>query len=227
MDNKNQFLKFTPIFLTLGEQQINEIAEMGSIHNYKKNSVIIAERDACKGLFIISDGKIKISHYDDEMNEAILAILNESDIFGEMSLLDGLLSSITVTAMEDSEIFLIKRHKFLQLINRNYEVAYSLLQEMTKRLRDLNVKIKSLSMKDSEGKIATVLIQLADETGKTIRGKVEIEKLPCQYELASMAGTSRETISRTLHLLANKGLVELSGSGIRIINYDKFKEAYI
>jgi CRP-like cAMP-binding protein len=102
-----------------------------------------------------------------------------------------------------------------------------MLQELTKRLRDANVKIKSLVTKDSEGKIATVLIQLADETGRTRHGKVEIEKLPYQNDLANMAGTSRETISRTLHTLAKKGLVELKGSRIRIVDYEKFKEAYI
>ena len=227
MDNKNEFLKFTPIFLTVGEHQLNKIAEMGSHYTYKKNSVIIAEGEACKGLFIVAKGKVKIFRYRDEINEAILAILSESDIFGEMSTLDGLPSSATVIAMEDSEIFLIKRDKFLQVLNRNHEVAYSLLQELTERLREVNVKIKSLGMKDSKGKIATVLIQLADETGKITGGEVEIEKLPYQHDLASMAGTSRETISRTLHTFAKKGLVELDGPGIRIMNYEKFKADYI
>src|ERR1035438_8800337 len=93
--------------------------------------------------------------------------------------------------------------------------------------RDANIKIKSLGINDSEGKITTVLIQLADEIGKITHGKVEIEKLPLQYDLANMAGTSRETISRTLHTFAKKGLVELKGSRLRILNYEKFKEAYI
>jgi CRP-like cAMP-binding protein len=144
-----------------------------------------------------------------------------------MSILDGSLSSATVTAIEESEIFLIKRDKFLPLLNNNIEIAFSLMQELTKRLRDANNKIKSLGMKDSEGKIATVLIQLANDTGKISGGEVEIEKLPYQHDLASMAGTSRETISRTLHIFARKGLVELDGHGIRIMNYEKFKADYI
>src|ERR1035437_8532787 len=78
-----------------------------------------------------------------------------------------------------------------------------------------------------QGKIATVLIQLADEIGKIKQGQVEIEKLPYQHDIANMAGTSRETISRTLHTFAKKGFVELEGSGLRILNYEKFKEAYV
>jgi CRP-like cAMP-binding protein len=59
------------------------------------------------------------------------------------------------------------------------------------------------------------------------RGIVEIEKLPLQQDLANMAGTSRETISRTLHSFAKKGLIELEGSKLRILDYEKFKETYI
>jgi CRP/FNR family transcriptional regulator, cyclic AMP receptor protein len=227
MNNRSEFLKYTPIFFNLGEVQINKIAKSGRHQKYKKNNVILSEGEECKGLFIIAKGKVKVSCYSDEINEVILAILNESDIFGEMSMLDGFPSSATVTAMENSEIFLIEREEILQLLYNNQDFAYSMLQELTKRLRDANVKIKSLVTKDSEGKIATVLIQLADETGRTRHGKVEIEKLPYQNDLANMAGTSRETISRTLHTLAKKGLVELKGSRIRIVDYEKFKEAYI
>ena len=98
------------------------------------------------------------------------------------------------------------------------------LQELTKRLRATDVKIKALSLKDAEGKVATVILQIADDMGKIKQGKVEIEKLPLQQDLANMAGTSRETISRTLHSFAKKGLIELDGSKLRILDYEKFKE---
>jgi CRP-like cAMP-binding protein len=88
------------------------------------------------------------------------------------------------------------------------------------------MKIKSLSLKDAEGKVATVLLQLADDIGVIKQGIVEIEKLPLQQDLANMAGTSRETISRTLHSFAKKGLVELDGSKLKIMNYEQFKELF-
>jgi len=134
--------------------------------------------------------------------------------------------SATVTAMEESKVFIIQRNDFLDLLKTHPEVSISLLQELTQRLRAAGMKIKALSLKDAEGKVATVLLQLADDIGKIKQGVVEIEKLPYQHELANMAGTSRETISRTLHSFAKKGLVELEGSKLRIISYEKFKELY-
>jgi CRP-like cAMP-binding protein len=227
MEKNNEFLKYVQIFLDLGEDQLDKIGKMGSLQRFRNDSVILFEREESEGLFIIAKGKVKVSRYSEDNREVILAILNESDIFGEMSILDGYSRSATVTAIEDSEIFLIKKVDFLKILKNNHEVAVAMLQELTKKLRIADIKINALTMKDSEGKIATVLIQLADEIGKITHGNVEIEKLPYQYTLANMAGTSRETISRTLHTFAKKGLVEMDGPGLRIMDYEKFKESYI
>jgi CRP-like cAMP-binding protein len=173
-------------------------------------------------------GKVKVARVsnDDKNKEVILTLLNPSDFFGEMALLDGLARSATVTSMEDSKVFIIQRNDFLNLIQEHPEVSIALLQELTQRLRAAGMKIKALSLKDAEGKVATVLLQLADDIGRIKQGVVEIEKLPYQHELANMAGTSRETISRTLHSFAKKGLVELEGTKLRIISYEKFKDLY-
>ncbi len=143
-----------------------------------------------------------------------------------MAILDGQTRSATVTAIEDSELFLIQRNDFISLLREHPEISLSLLQELTKRLRSADVKIKALSLKDAEGKVATVILQLADDLGKIKQGKVEIERLPLQQDLANMAGTSRETISRTLHSFAKKGLIELDGMKLLITDYEKFKELF-
>lgn len=177
-------------------------------------------------LFVIVSGKVKVTRTSSDGREVILTILSDSDFFGEMALLDGMTRSATVIATEDSEVFMIQRSEFLVLLKDHPEISIALLQELTKRLRAADMKIKSLSLKDAEGKVATVLLQLADDVGKIKQGVVEIEKLPLQQDLANMAATSRETISRTLHSFAKKGLVELEGSKLRILDYEKFKELY-
>ena len=227
MERNNDFLKFVPIFAQLNEEQLDSIAKVGTYRSYKKDSIILFESEEGAGLFVIAKGKVKVSRFGNDDKEVILTILHASDIFGEMSLLDGEERSATVTAIEDSEILTIKRDDFLELLKTHHDVVNALLMELTRRLRGADMKIKALSMHDAEGKIATVLIKLADDLGVIKQGQVEIEKLPYQHEIANMAGTSRETISRTLHSFAKKGFVELDGSGLRILNYEKFKEAYI
>ncbi len=208
---KVEFLKSVPIFSELKDETLSQLSKSGSVQSFSKDSIILSEKEAGSALFIIISGKVKISRIsaEDDDKEVILALLNPSDFFGEMSLLDGLERSATATAMDDSKIFIIQRNDFLQLLNDNPDVSIALLQELTQRLRAAGMKIKALSLKDAEGKVATVLLQLADDVGKIKQGVVEIEKLPFQHELANMAGTSRETISRTLHAFAKKGLIEL------------------
>lgn len=222
----SEFLAYVPIFSDIPLDTIEKIEKIGTRKNYLKNDVILMEDEVGTALFVIVSGKVKVARTSTDGREVILTILSESDFFGEMAILDGQTRSATVVAIEDTELFLIQRNDFINLITEYPEVAISLLQELTKRLRSADAKIKALSLKDAEGKVATVLLQLADDTGKIKHGKVEIEKLPLQQDLANMAGTSRETISRTIHSFAKKGLVELDGSKLRIIDYEKFKELF-
>ena len=225
---KSEFLKSVPLFSELDDDTLIKLSKTGSIKSYGKDSIILSESDAGSALFVLVSGKVKISRISSEESgkEVILSILNPSDFFGEMALLDGLSRSATVTAMDESTVFIIQRNDFLDLLKDHPEVSITLLQELTQRLRAAGMKIKALSLKDAEGKVATVLLQLADDVGRIKKGIVEIEKLPYQHELANMAGTSRETISRTLHSFAKKGLVETEGSLLRIMDYEKFKELY-
>lgn len=226
MSTFSDFLINVPIFTDLDEATLEKISELGKKKSYIKDSVILVEEDAGSALFVITKGKVKVARTSNDGREVILTILSEADFFGEMAILDGMNRSATVTAIEDSELFIIQRNEFIELLKTYPEISISLLQELTKRLRAADIKIKSLSLKDAEGKVATVILQIADELGKIKHGVVEIEKLPLQQDLANMAGTSRETISRTIHSFAKKGLVELEGSKLRILNYEKFKENF-
>lgn len=227
MSENDNFLKYVPIFADLDDETLEQIYRLGKGKVYEKDSVILMEHETGSALFVIISGKVKVFRVSEDGREVILSILSESDFFGEMAILDGLTRSANVTAIEESEIFIIQRSDFLNLLYEHPEVSVCLLQELTKRLRAADMKIKSLSLKDAEGKVATVILQLADDIGKIKQGVVEIEKLPFQHDLANMAGTSRETISRTLHSFAKRGLIELDGNKLRIPNYEKFKELFL
>ena len=221
------FMQYVPIFAELSEETIGKILSAGTIKKYSKDSVILMEEDDGSAMFVIKSGKVKVARISNDGKEVILCILGESDFFGEMAILDGMNRSATVIATEDTELFILERNQFLALIKEYPEVSIGLMKELTKRLRDADLKIKSLSLKDAEGKVATVVLQLADDIGRIRQGIVEIEKLPLQQDLANMAGTSRETISRTLHSFVKKELIELDGSTLRILNYEKFKETFV
>jgi CRP/FNR family transcriptional regulator, cyclic AMP receptor protein len=219
-------VRMIPIFAELNENELKKIADIGISRKYSKNSIVFLEEEAGAALFIIISGKVKVVRTDDEGKEVILSILGSGEFFGEMALLDGLPRSATVVSTEESELFMIHRREFLQLIESSPQVVVSLLRELTRRLRKADEQIKSLSLKDAVGRVANVIIQLADDSGMIKKGQVVIQDFPLQQDLANMAGTSRETISRTIHQFIREGYLEQRGNSLIITNYEKFKSTY-
>jgi len=94
-------------------------------------------------------------------------------------------------------------------------------------LRKADMQIKSLSLKDAEGRVANVLLILADDVGIFRKGKVEIDDLPLQQDIANMAGTSRETVSRMIHLFIEGGELQMKGNKLIINDYEAFRKKYL
>lgn len=225
INDSKVILKYVPIFSELDDSILSRIEELGIFRNYKKDMVIIDESNEGPGLFIITKGAVKVTRNDSEGREIILTILGEYEYFGEMSLLDGQNPSANVVAMENTEVFYISRDEFMHLIQYNPKITFALLEGLIKRLRAADDKIKSLSLLKAEGKIISAIIQLAEISGIMKQGMVEVD-LPFQHDIANIAGTSRETVSRVLHALEKKGLVQLDGSKIRIPDYNTFKKSF-
>lgn len=227
MNDSKIILKYVPIFSELDDDILARIEELGMSRNYKKDMIIMDEmNDNTPGLFIVTRGSVKVTRNDTEGREIILSILGEYEYFGEMSLLDGENPSANVVAMDNTELFYVGREQFLQLIEYNPKITFALMEGLIKRLRAADDKIKSLSLLKAEGKIVTAIVQLAEVSGMMKHGMVEVD-LPFQHDIANIAGTSRETVSRVLHSLEKKGLVELDGSKIKIPDYDTFKKSFV
>jgi len=223
---ETRLLKKVTLFNSLGEKELEKIVSLTSLHKYKKESIIFMEAEAGNSLFIISKGRVKISRISDEGKEVILAILKEDDFFGEMSLLDGHVRSANVTAIEDSELLRLRRDDFFNLLQSHPELSINLLKELAKRIRMSDTQIKSLSLLDAVGRVASAVIQLVEIGGTIKEGKMVIEKLPSQQDLANMAGTSRETVSRAFKLFIDEGYIVKKGNKIIIEKSEKFKRFY-
>jgi CRP-like cAMP-binding protein len=177
-------------------------------------------------LFILNKGSVKITRLSDDGREVILSILGEGDFFGEMSIFDGENRSANVIALEDTSVLILKRGDFLDLLEKHPRIAIVLLQEMAMRLRRSDQQIEGLSLSDAENRIAMSLLRLAEDLGIIKQGQVVIENLPYQQDIANMAGTSRETVSRMLTLLQRKGYIQKRGRRLTITNYDEFVKQF-
>jgi CRP-like cAMP-binding protein len=220
------FLKYIPLFSELSDNDLREISNLAVRQVYKKDNMILIEEEIGSTMFIILEGRVKISRISDDGREVILSILSEGDFFGEMSILDGQNRSANVVTLEDSKIMVVRREDFLQMLHDYPQIAINLLKELAQRLRRSDAQIKSLSLQNATGKVASTLLRIADDSGKIHLGQVEIPRLPPQQDLANMAGTSRETISRVLKALTKQGYLKKEGSRLIIKDYESFRSEF-
>ena len=224
--NDSDLLATVPIFSALNANVLDELLSRMTKRSYQKNNMILMEDEFGDTFFIIAGGSIKITRVSEDGREVILAMLGEGEFFGEMSLLDGETRSANAIAIEESKVLILKRHDFLLFLERFPKIAISLLTEMAGRIRKSDQQIESLSLSDAEHRIGITLIRMAEELGTIRQGKVEISNLPYQQDIANMAGTSRETVSRMMKILEEKGFIKRSGHNLSILDYSQFKRTF-
>ena len=209
-----QALRVFPLFYDISEEELEIVREVAVERKFRKNNLIIFEDDVGNNLFIIKRGRVKISHISDEGSEAILAILGPRDFFGELAVIDGYGRSASVTSIDEVELIMFQRTDFLAIIEKIPKIAIALLKELAGRIRKSDTHIRSLSLLDAKGRVAATLIRLAEDIGRSKEGKVIIEEMPLQRDLASIAGTSRETISRVIKKFEEEGHCSISKNAL-------------
>ena len=224
--NKIELLQSVSIFWDLTDKELEYISEKMVHKSYEHGQMILLEESEGEQCFFVTKGSVKITRLSKEGREVILAILNDGDFFGEMSLLDGESRSANVIALEDTEVLTLNRNDFLTVLNDYPQIAILLLKEMAHRLRKSDRQIASLSLSAAEKRIALCILRIAEEQGVIQKGHVSIPRAPIQQDIANMSGTSRETVSRALKLLEKEGFVQRNGRELIIHDYNQFVEEF-
>ena len=217
-----ELLKTVSLFWDLNEIELGYISDKMVSKKFENGNLIFLEESEGKNLFFVVEGSVKVTRLSKDGREVILAMLNAGDFFGEMSLLDGQSRSANVIALEETEVLSLKRDDFLVVLHDYPKIAIQLLKEMTSRLRKSDRQIVSLSLSDAEKRIALCIVRFADEQGVIKNGQVTIPKIPIQQDIANMAGTSRETVSRAMSLLTEEKYIERNRKELKILNYKNF-----
>jgi len=205
------FLATVPLFNGLDRSELEKFAEVTREKSYPKGSVILFEDDPGDSLFVVRDGRVKVVLIGEDGREVILGVLGVGEYFGELSLIDDRPRSAHVIAMEDSNLLVLRREDFRKRVESSPSVAWSLLTELSRRLRRADDKIGGLVLLDVPGRIARLLLDLAEETGTNA-----IEKTLTHQTIAQMIGASRETVSRAMKDFQDAGWITVERRRIAI-----------
>ena len=219
---KIDILKEVPIFGDLSESDLQSVVVNMESQSYKKGRIILKEDSVGEHCYFLIRGRVKITRMSSDGREVILALLGPGDFFGEMSLLSGESRSANVIALEKTKAMTLNTEDFLNTLELHPKVAIGLLRELAIRLQKSDEQIASLSLSDAERRIAITLLRIAEEQGTIHQGNVTIDPLPSQQDVANMAGTTRETVSRTYRLMEEDGYVKRDGRKLVILYFKRF-----
>jgi CRP/FNR family transcriptional regulator/CRP/FNR family cyclic AMP-dependent transcriptional regulator len=205
-----------PLFADLEDSDLDSLIAVATRRKFAKDSVIFFEHDPGDSLFMILSGRVKVTILSDDGREIILSVLGEKDFFGEMSLLDNEPRSATAIAMEDTEVVILHQKEFLSIVEKRPRILVLLLAVLSSRLRKANHQIGSLALLDVYGRVASVLLDMAKESGVRLKDGRICFRRPTHQEIANMIGATRETVSRMISDLHRQGYIEISGKNVII-----------
>jgi len=210
-----EFLREIPLFSELNQEQIREIASISVVKSYPRNTTIFHPSEKAEYFFILKSGKVKVFKTS-RGKEQIIRIFDSPTLFGEAASFTGKNFPAWAETIEDSEILLIPRKGFIELMKKDPEIGMKLMSVMAQRLMYLTGVIESLSLKSALSKLAYYILR------KTQEGGTEIE---FSTNLAAMElGLTKETVSRMLSRLKELGVIEKERNRIKVKKPEALKE---
>jgi CRP/FNR family transcriptional regulator, cyclic AMP receptor protein len=222
--NLKTFLAGVPLFKGAPERALEVAASVIQPRVYEPETVIFQEGDKGEALYILTEGMVKLSKVDLGGYEKTLTILQPPEFFGEMALLGNTTRSATAISLGRIHTYLLYADDFNKLIQTYPTVSLNLTTTLAQRLRGMDDEAQILSYKDAQGRVAFVLLRLY-RSGVIELGKdgFAIVKLTHQ-DLANLAGTSRETVTRALKVLETEGVIETKPKEIIITDIQGLEE---
>src|SRR5262245_25553465 len=203
-------LKSVPLFASFPDEQLRMLVTVVTRRSAPRASVIMAAGDQIDSLYIVISGRLKVMMGDSDGKEVILSLLGPGEFFGEMGLIDESPRSASVVAIEPCELLAISKRDFHRCLQENFEMSRAVMKGLVRRLREADRKIGSLALLDVYGRVARLLLDMAE----TVNGqKIVTRRLPKQ-DIAKMIGASREMVSRVMKDLQMGGYIEMRGSSI-------------
>ena len=188
-----------------------EIATSATVRAFPKHAVIVTESDATDTIYVMLAGKARVYVSDEKGREVVLNQLGPGEYFGEITM-DGGPRSASVMALEECRCALIRRAELTAIIERNPGFALHVVKKLAHRVRELTDNVRSLALMDVYGRVARLLLELAEERD----GRQVITEPLTQKDIAARVGCSREMISRIFTDLTAGGYVSKEG-GVLVI----------
>lgn len=196
----------------LTEAELRALSSQGTVRSFPKHAIIVSEGDETDSLFVILSGRVKVFLADEAGKEIVLGTQGPGEYFGEMAL-DGGARSASVMTLEPSHFIVVPRRRMREFLRTQPEFSVRLVEKLIRRTRALTASVKNLALMDVYGRVARLLLELAEEDE---RGTLVISEKLTQADVAGRVGASREMVSKILKDLAVGGYISVKQKRITV-----------
>ena len=189
---------------------------------YKKDDYIYFQDQSSENIYMVSSGRVKIGTYGDDGKEIVKAILTRGEVFGELALAGEEKRQDFAQSMDnDTHVCSMTINDLQNLMLDNKELSFKILKIVGFRLRKMERKIESLVFKDARTRIVDFLKETAEEKGQKVGFEVMIKSHLTHKDIASLTGTSRQTVTTVMNELREKNLINFDRRRILIRDLEK------
>jgi len=207
-------LRAIPLFSEVSDADLEQIAGHLIERRYPRNTTIVEEGLPGDYMYVIREGRVKVTKLSEEGREKILGFLDEGGFFGEMALLDRGPRSASVKTLKDVRLLALSRADFLTVLRKSPDLAMAVIQELTRRVREVDEQASSLSFQRVKERTKGLLRRLASE--ETEDGQRRITPALTHQQIADMIGTSRETVTRVVKELKKDAWLAQEGKRYKV-----------
>jgi CRP/FNR family transcriptional regulator, cyclic AMP receptor protein len=204
----------TNLFENLDDETRRSLAEVSVDRSYKKGHLICHQGDLGEALFVIVEGHVKVFVTSEDGDEMVLVTLGPSEVFGELAIIDGGPRSASAEALEPTKVLALTRTVLLDVLRRHPQSTDSLLKSLGSLVRRLTEQASDLVFLDLYGRVAKLLLALAERESPLEDGGVSLDLHVTQTDLAAMVGGSRQSVNQILHAFERRGYLEVKGRKI-------------
>ncbi len=224
MDHADDVLRRAPLFEALDDDSAAALEAGVTIVELARADRVFEEGASGNQLYVVLDGKIKLTRAAADGRENLLSVLGPGEMFGELSLFDPRPRTASAIAVTDSRLGALAHDDLRSWLTGRPDVALHLLQALAQRLRRANDVMADLVFTDVPGRVAKALLDLADRFGEVREDGLQVNHDLTQEELAQLVGASRETVNKALADFAARGWLQLTAKSVLLIEPERLRK---
>lgn len=218
-----ELLRSVPLFADLEQRELESFSQVAVPRSFPAGTRVFHEGDSSDACYIVRSGSFRVTREHSDGRAITLATLGPGEVFGELAMLDRDVRSASAEALDDAELLALPAREVRALLARHPEISVKLVAALVRRLRAANERISRQSFQTVPSRVAGVLLQIVSAEAPQAAAGGEVTIRMNQADLAQLAGTSRESVSRFLADLERAGVVKPGRGRVTVLAPDKLR----